>query len=205
MKIWLFPFNWSNVTILVRWLVLSFVSSFCENSSITSIHRQSWKHILNLFQPKSENLTLHAVVCVCVCLFLFRINQHRHPHHPAGAAQVHEQTRWRSDKLNPCCRIPPPALPPPTLTGSPRYPYPQNPDIDRVCILLEKEKQKKLDDKKKYMLYQRNLLQVFSCFTMDATKWAYLKRFKYQKRGPLSLKYQNVRLYAINPARMCKK
>lgn len=56
-----------------------------------------------------------------------------------------------------------------------------------------------------YMLYQGNLLQVFSCFTMDATKWAYLKRFKYLKKGPLSLKYQNVRLYAINPARMCKK
>lgn len=42
------------------------------------------------------------------------------------------------------------------------------------------------------MLYQRNLLQVFSCFNMDATKWAYLKRSKYQERGPLSLAYQNV-------------
>lgn len=36
------------------------------------------------------------------------------------------------------------------------------------------------------MLYQRiKLLQVFSCFTMDATKRAYLKRFKYQNRRPL--------------------
>lgn len=111
----------------------------CQRPSLTSIHSQSWKHILNLSQPKYENLTLPASVCVCVCVF--RINQHRHPHHPAGAAQVHEQTRWRSDKLNSSCRISPPP------TGSPQYPPPQSPNIDRVCILLEKTK-KKTDDKK---------------------------------------------------------
>lgn len=143
---------------------------------------------------------MRLYVCVCACarvyVCVFRINQHRHPHYPAGAAQVHEQTRWRSDKLNPCCGIPLPAPPPPTLAGSPWYPYPKNLTliVYASCLRrkLKKMKNKKLDDKKIYMLYQRNLLQVFSCFKMDATKWAYLKRSKYQERGPLSLAYQNV-------------
>lgn len=55
------------------------------------------------------------------------------------------------------------------------------------------------------MLYQRiKWLQVFSCFTMDATKWAFLKKvWKPEQKAIQDRKYQTVILYAMKPARMC--